>query len=431
MAALPCGHGPPLRHHRRRTGRQPGRHHRGPPRRRGHDDRARRRRRRRPPVGLHPVEGHDRHRRGHDRPAPGPRHGPRSQRGRRRSTSTPCASRIDGIEDRLERSVVEPARRARACASSRGTGRLVGPHEVVITADDGGRRRGASRPTPCVLSTGSRPASRTSPPIDGERVLTTRDAYPPPELPEHLVVIGSGVTGVEFVHMFSAFGCEVTLIVSRQQVLPQKDPEVAAVLEDDFLAPGRPAVQGRPGRAASTSTDDERRRALRRRPGRPRAATPCCASARSPTPRGWASTTAGVEHRRRLRRGRPQLPVVGAAHLRRRRPVGEAAAVVGGVDAGPQDRRARHGPARRPAPPPRLREGGVGHLHRARDRRRRPGRGRRLRQRPQGPGDQGAVLGLGQGAHQRRPPRLREDRLRPRHRRGARRVDRGPATRPS
>jgi dihydrolipoamide dehydrogenase len=52
------------------------------------------------------------------------------------------------------------------------------------------------------------------------------------------VVIGSGVTGVEFVHMFSAFGCQVTLIVSRQQVLPQKDPEVAAVLEDDFLKRG-------------------------------------------------------------------------------------------------------------------------------------------------------------------------------------------------
>ena len=55
------------------------------------------------------------------------------------------------------------------------------------------------------------------------------------------MVVGSGVTGVEFVHMFSSFGSEVTLIVSRQQVLPQKDPEVAAVLEDDFLDAGRAA----------------------------------------------------------------------------------------------------------------------------------------------------------------------------------------------
>ena len=43
---------------------------------------------------------------------------------------------------------------------------------------------------------------------DGIRVLTTRQAYPPPEMPEHLVVVGSGVTGVEFVHMFSSLWFE-------------------------------------------------------------------------------------------------------------------------------------------------------------------------------------------------------------------------------
>jgi dihydrolipoamide dehydrogenase len=57
-------------------------------------------------------------------------------------------------------------------------------------------------------------------------------------MPEHLVVVGSGVTGVEFVHMFSSFGSAVTLIVSRQQVLPAKDPEVAAALEDELLRRG-------------------------------------------------------------------------------------------------------------------------------------------------------------------------------------------------
>src|SRR5436309_303128 len=79
---------------------------------------------------------------------------------------------------------------------------------------------------------------------DGKRVLTTRQAYPPPEIPRHLVVIGSGVTGVEFVHMFSSFGSKVTLIVSRQQVLPTKDAEVAAALEDDFLRRGVMLLKG-------------------------------------------------------------------------------------------------------------------------------------------------------------------------------------------
>jgi dihydrolipoamide dehydrogenase len=63
-------------------------------------------------------------------------------------------------------------------------------------------------------------------------------------MPEHLIVVGSGVTGVEFVHMFSSFGSKVTLIVSRQQVLPNKDPEVAAVLEADFLRRGVQLYKG-------------------------------------------------------------------------------------------------------------------------------------------------------------------------------------------
>jgi pyruvate/2-oxoglutarate dehydrogenase complex dihydrolipoamide dehydrogenase (E3) component len=95
-----------------------------------------------------------------------------------------------------------------------------------------------------LLSTGSRPRIPDWAEPDGQRVLTTRDAYPPPELPEHIVVVGSGVTGVEFVHLFSAFGSKVSLIVSRQQVLPTKDPEVAAALEEDFLGRGVNLLKG-------------------------------------------------------------------------------------------------------------------------------------------------------------------------------------------
>ena len=57
-----------------------------------------------------------------------------------------------------------------------------------------------------LLATGSRPRIPDWADVDGERVLSTRDAYPPAVWPEHLVVIGSGVTGVEFVHMFSSLG---------------------------------------------------------------------------------------------------------------------------------------------------------------------------------------------------------------------------------
>lgn len=117
----------------------------------------------------------------------------------------------------------------------KGLGRIVDPHTVSASTAEGERFFEADA---IMVATGSRPRIPDWARPDGDRVLTTRDAYPPRELPKHLVVIGSGVTGVEFVHMFSSFGSEVTLIVSRQQVLPSKDPEVAAELENDFLRRG-------------------------------------------------------------------------------------------------------------------------------------------------------------------------------------------------
>lgn len=150
-------------------------------------------------------------------------------------------TRIENIEKRLELSVTEQLSN-QGVRVLRGTGKLVGSHEVEVTLNDGGTETLTA--DKIVLSTGSRPRIPDWAPIDGERVLTTRDAYPPPVMPEHLVVVGSGVTGVEFVHMFSSFGAKVTLIVSRQQVLPQKDPEAAAVLEEEFLRNGVSLLKG-------------------------------------------------------------------------------------------------------------------------------------------------------------------------------------------
>ncbi len=95
-----------------------------------------------------------------------------------------------------------------------------------------------------LVSTGSRPRIPDWAKPDGTRILTTRDCYPPKVFPKSIVVIGSGVTGVEFVHMFTSFGADVTLVVSRQQVLPGKDPEAAAALEDSFLARGVKLLKG-------------------------------------------------------------------------------------------------------------------------------------------------------------------------------------------
>src|SRR5712691_3425736 len=173
--------------------------------------------------------------------------------------------RIAAIESRLNRSITELLQ-SQGVRMVQGTGRLVGPHEVVVETADG--TTDELHADAVLLCTGSRPRVPDWCRPDGDRILTTRQAYPPPALPEHLVVVGSGVTGVEFVHMFSSFGSQVTLIVSRQQVLPQKDPEVAAALEQDFVRRGVVLLKGaramgveRDGASVVVHCDDGRKAA--------------------------------------------------------------------------------------------------------------------------------------------------------------------------
>lgn len=122
-----------------------------------------------------------------------------------------------------------------------GQGRFVGPNEAVVESDGGELRISFDN---ALISTGSRPRVPEWAPVDGRRVLTTRDCYHLEAAPEHLVVIGSGVTGVEFTHIFESMGSKVSLVVSRRQILPHRDSEVAAVLEEDFQERGVSLVIG-------------------------------------------------------------------------------------------------------------------------------------------------------------------------------------------
>lgn len=149
--------------------------------------------------------------------------------------------RIVEVTARLRRSV-EELLASQGVRIVRGEGRFTGPNSLAVTDPGNGTEEVAF--DAAVVAAGSRPRVPEWAEPDGERVLTTRQAYPPPELPEHLVVIGSGVTGVEFVHMFSSLGSKVSLIVSRQHVLPHKDAEVAAALEDELLRRGVALYKG-------------------------------------------------------------------------------------------------------------------------------------------------------------------------------------------
>ncbi len=144
-------------------------------------------------------------------------------------------SRIEDIKNRLSNDVTDRLE-SQGVRIIRGSARLTGPHTVHVDAHDGSSEE--LEADDILICTGTRPRVPDFVVPDGEHILTTRDCYPPRVFPESITVIGSGVTGVEFVHMFASFGAKVTLLVSRQQVLPGKDPEVAAVLEEDFLNRG-------------------------------------------------------------------------------------------------------------------------------------------------------------------------------------------------
>ncbi|MDT4937729.1 MAG: hypothetical protein QOG80_1400 [Pseudonocardiales bacterium] len=94
-----------------------------------------------------------------------------------------------------------------------------------------------------LLATGSTPRVLDTARPDGERILSWRDVYDLQELPEHLVVVGSGVTGAEFASGYSELGVQVTLVSSRDRVLPGEDPDAAAVIEQVFTSRGGTLVR--------------------------------------------------------------------------------------------------------------------------------------------------------------------------------------------
>jgi len=124
-----------------------------------------------------------------------------------------------------------------------GSARLVAPGTVEVTGD-GTRLVEADT---VLLAVGAHPRVVPGAEPDGERVLDWRQLYDLPELPSHLVVVGSGVTGVEFANAYNEMGSSVTLVSSRERVLPGEDRDAAELLQSVF---SRRGMQIRRGRAA-------------------------------------------------------------------------------------------------------------------------------------------------------------------------------------
>jgi len=160
----------------------------------------------------------------------------------------------DDIAARLEREGVRVVR---------GLGRLDGPTRVVAETASAGVE--TVEVDTVLVSTGAHPRVLPDAQPDGERILTWEQLYTLAELPEHLVVVGSGVTGAEFASAYTALGSDVTLVSSRDRVLPGEDADAAQVLEDVFkrrgmtvLSKSRAGAVRRSGDRVLVSLDDGR-----------------------------------------------------------------------------------------------------------------------------------------------------------------------------
>ena len=109
-------------------------------------------------------------------------------------------------------------------------------HRVRVTTPDG--KTGVLKADVVLIATGATPRVLAGAVPDGERILNWRQLYDLTELPEHLIIVGSGVTGAEFCNAYTELGVPVTVVASRDQILPHEDSDAAAVLEEVFAERG-------------------------------------------------------------------------------------------------------------------------------------------------------------------------------------------------
>jgi pyruvate/2-oxoglutarate dehydrogenase complex dihydrolipoamide dehydrogenase (E3) component len=134
-----------------------------------------------------------------------------------------------------------------------GEDRLGHTHQVLITPD--GRETYPVEADTVLLATGATPRVLSSMRPDGERILDWRQVYDLTELPTHLVVIGSGVTGAEFASAYLAMGVQVTLVSSRERVMPHEDADAAMAIERVFRERGMTILSQARGQSVVNTGD--------------------------------------------------------------------------------------------------------------------------------------------------------------------------------
>ncbi len=124
-----------------------------------------------------------------------------------------------------------------------GHARLLDPHTVEVAGGDGAPRAKLAAAV-IVIATGSRPHRPPDVPFDGETVFDSETILSLPRMPRSLIVLGAGVIGIEYASIFGALGLDVTLVDTREQLLPYLDREIVAILEQELRRLGVTILEG-------------------------------------------------------------------------------------------------------------------------------------------------------------------------------------------
>ncbi len=110
-----------------------------------------------------------------------------------------------------------------------GTAKIVGAGKVEV-APDGNVIEAKN----IIVATGARPRSIPPLPIDGEKVITSRESIVLSDLPESIVIVGGGAIGVEFAYIYKMYGVQVTIVEMLPRLVPNEDEDISAQLEQAF-----------------------------------------------------------------------------------------------------------------------------------------------------------------------------------------------------
>jgi dihydrolipoamide dehydrogenase len=117
-----------------------------------------------------------------------------------------------------------------------GTGKLVAPTKLEVTAADGTKQTLEAKNI--VIATGGRARQLPSMPIDGKKIIGYREAMVLPTQPKSMIVCGSGAIGSEFAYFYNSMGTKCTIVEFMPRIVPVEDEDVSKELEKQFKKQG-------------------------------------------------------------------------------------------------------------------------------------------------------------------------------------------------